>query len=131
VFWAHASNTARVEQSFRGIAEQVKVRGYKDPQADVFKLVHDWLRNKKNGRWLLVLDNVDDAGVLSPLTYPATVKQCQKTTTLLATPVAAAGTALSRTAYPDACLQAHTAQSLLLAEQGARRFKLWKTGTSY
>jgi tetratricopeptide (TPR) repeat protein len=32
----------------------------------VFKLVHDWLRNEKNGRWLLVLDNADDAGVLSP-----------------------------------------------------------------
>ncbi|KAF2786683.1 hypothetical protein K505DRAFT_289284, partial [Melanomma pulvis-pyrius CBS 109.77] len=67
VFWVHASNTARLEQSFREIAEQVKVRGYKDPQADVFKLVHDWLRNKQNGRWLLVLDNADDVGVLSPL----------------------------------------------------------------
>jgi tetratricopeptide (TPR) repeat protein len=66
VFWVHASNTARLEQSFREIAELVKVRGYKDPQADVFKLVHDWLRNKQNGPWLLVLDNADDAGVLSP-----------------------------------------------------------------
>ncbi|CAN9236433.1 unnamed protein product [Alternaria alternata] len=66
VFWAHASNTARLEQSFREIAELVKVRGRKDPQADVFKLVHDWLRNEKNRPWLLVLDNADDAGVLSP-----------------------------------------------------------------
>jgi tetratricopeptide (TPR) repeat protein len=66
VFWAHASNTARLEQSFREIADQVKVRGRKDPQADVFKLVHDWLRDAKNGRWLLVLDNADDAAVLSP-----------------------------------------------------------------
>jgi tetratricopeptide (TPR) repeat protein len=66
VFWAHASNTVRLEQSFRNIADQVKVRGHKDPQADVFKLVHDWLRNKKNGQWLLVLDNADDANVLSP-----------------------------------------------------------------
>jgi tetratricopeptide (TPR) repeat protein len=32
----------------------------------VFKLVHDWLRDAKNGRWLLVLDNADDAAVLSP-----------------------------------------------------------------
>jgi tetratricopeptide (TPR) repeat protein len=66
VFWAHASNTARLEQSFREIADQVKVRGRKDPQADVFKLVHDWLRDTKNGRWLLVLDNADDVTVLSP-----------------------------------------------------------------
>jgi tetratricopeptide (TPR) repeat protein len=65
VFWAHASNTARLEQSFREIADQVKVRGRKDLQADVFKLVHDWLRDAKNGRWLLVLDNADDAAVLS------------------------------------------------------------------
>jgi tetratricopeptide (TPR) repeat protein len=66
VFWAHASNPARLEQSFWEIAHQVKVRGRKDAQADVFKLVRDWLRNEKNGRWLLVLDNADDAGVLSP-----------------------------------------------------------------
>lgn len=32
----------------------------------MFKLIHDWLRNEKNGRWLLVLDNADDAAVLSP-----------------------------------------------------------------
>jgi tetratricopeptide (TPR) repeat protein len=65
VFWAHASNTARLEQSFREIADQVKVRGRKDPQADVFKLVHDWLRDEQNGPWLFVLDNADDAAVLS------------------------------------------------------------------
>jgi hypothetical protein len=66
VFWAHASNAARLEQNFREIADRVKVRGRNDPQADVFKLVHDWLRDAKNGRWLLVLDNADDAAVLSP-----------------------------------------------------------------
>jgi hypothetical protein len=66
VFWSHASNTARLEQSFREIADQVKVRGRKDPQVDVFKLVHDFLRDEKNGRWLLVLDNADDAAVFSP-----------------------------------------------------------------
>jgi tetratricopeptide (TPR) repeat protein len=65
VFWVHASNTARLEQSFREIANQVKARGRKDPQADMFKLVHDWLRGEKNRQWLLVLDNADDAGVLS------------------------------------------------------------------
>ena len=66
MLWAHASNTARLEQSFQEIAELVRVRGRKDPQADVFKLVHDWLRDKKNGQWLLVLDTADDADVLSP-----------------------------------------------------------------
>jgi tetratricopeptide (TPR) repeat protein len=62
----HTSNTARLEQSFREIADQVRIRGRKDPHVDVFKLVHDWLRDEKNGPWLLVLDNADDAAVLSP-----------------------------------------------------------------
>jgi tetratricopeptide (TPR) repeat protein len=53
-----------MEQSFRKIADQVKVRGRKDPQADVFRLVYEWLANEKNGPWLLVLDNVDDAASL-------------------------------------------------------------------
>jgi tetratricopeptide (TPR) repeat protein len=66
VFWAHASNFGRLEQSYREIADLAKVRGRKDPQADIFKLVHDWLRNEKNGPWLLVIDNADDAAVLSP-----------------------------------------------------------------
>ena len=57
----HASNAARIEQSYQDIADQVKLAGRNDPQADVFKLVHNWLRNEKNGRWLLVLDNADDA----------------------------------------------------------------------
>jgi hypothetical protein len=65
VLWAHSSNTARLEQSFREIADQVKVRGRKEPQANVFKLLHGWLCEEKNGRWLLVLDNADDAAVLS------------------------------------------------------------------
>ncbi|KAF1947400.1 hypothetical protein EJ02DRAFT_364798, partial [Clathrospora elynae] len=65
VFWAHAGNTARLEQSYRKIADQVKAHGREDPQADVFELVHDWLCNEKNGPWLLVLDNADDAAVLS------------------------------------------------------------------
>ena len=60
MLWAHASNAARLEQSFREIAELVKVRGRKEPQADVFKLVHDWLRDKKNRQWLLVADNADN-----------------------------------------------------------------------
>jgi hypothetical protein len=60
VFWVHASNAARIEQGYRDIADQVKLADRKDPQADVFKLVHNWLRNEKNGEWLLVIDNADD-----------------------------------------------------------------------
>jgi hypothetical protein len=64
VFWVHASNTARLEQGYRDIAEQVKLPGWNDTQADVFKLVHSWLRNEKNGKWLLILINADDSAAL-------------------------------------------------------------------
>jgi Flp pilus assembly protein TadD len=63
VFWVHASNAARFEQSFGKIADSVKITGREDPQANIFKLVHDWLRGCKH-RWLLVLDNVDDVRFL-------------------------------------------------------------------
>lgn len=63
MFWVRASNAARFEQSFRNIADQVKIYGRRDPQANIFKLVHDWLCNCKQ-RWLLVLDGVDDARFL-------------------------------------------------------------------
>ncbi|PVH70498.1 TPR-like protein [Cadophora sp. DSE1049] len=63
VFWVHASNAARFEQSFRDIANYVKISGRKNPQADILQLVHDWLRDDK-GKWVLILDNVDEAGFL-------------------------------------------------------------------
>ncbi|KAI2483738.1 TPR-12 multi-domain protein [Pyrenophora tritici-repentis] len=63
VFWVHASNAARFEQSFRDIANRVKIAGRQAPQANIFQLVHDWLCDCKQ-RWLLVLDNVDDARFL-------------------------------------------------------------------
>ncbi|KAF1935661.1 hypothetical protein EJ02DRAFT_484082, partial [Clathrospora elynae] len=63
VFWVHASNAARFEQSYRDIADRVKIFGRRDPQANIFKLVHDWLCDSRQ-RWLLVLDNLDDARFL-------------------------------------------------------------------
>ncbi|KAF1969172.1 TPR-like protein [Bimuria novae-zelandiae CBS 107.79] len=62
-FWVYSSNAARFEQSYRDIADSVKIFGRRDPQANIFKLVHNWLRDSKE-RWLLVLDNVDDARFL-------------------------------------------------------------------
>lgn len=64
VFWVHASNAARFEQSFQEIADRVNIPGWRSLKADIFKLVHDWLRDEKKGRWILILDNVDDARLL-------------------------------------------------------------------
>ncbi|KAH7119546.1 hypothetical protein B0J11DRAFT_582076 [Dendryphion nanum] len=63
VFWVYASNAVRFEQSYRDIADRVKISGRQDPKANIFKLVHDWLRDGE-GQWLLILDNVDDARFL-------------------------------------------------------------------
>ncbi|KAL1853688.1 hypothetical protein Plec18170_005079 [Paecilomyces lecythidis] len=64
VFWVHASNQARFEQSYWDIADRVKISGRKDPNVGIFKLVHDWLCEEKFGRWILILDNIDDARFL-------------------------------------------------------------------
>jgi tetratricopeptide (TPR) repeat protein len=64
VFWVHASTTARFEQSFRDIANRVKIPGRQNPTANIFQLVHDWLCDETKGKWTLILDNVDDVGFL-------------------------------------------------------------------
>ncbi|KAK2589403.1 hypothetical protein QQS21_012920 [Conoideocrella luteorostrata] len=65
VFWVHASNAARFEQSLRDIATCIKVPGRHDLKADIFQLVHDWLRDARQGPWVIILDNVDDASFLN------------------------------------------------------------------
>ncbi|OBT61032.1 hypothetical protein VE03_09628, partial [Pseudogymnoascus sp. 23342-1-I1] len=64
VFWVHASNAARFEQSFRDIANCIKLSGRQNSKANIFQLVRDWLRNDRKGKWVLILDNVDDASFL-------------------------------------------------------------------
>jgi tetratricopeptide (TPR) repeat protein len=60
VFWVHASTRARFEEAYRGIAERLELPRRHDPKADVLRLVSDWLHDEANGRWTMVLDNVDD-----------------------------------------------------------------------
>ncbi|KAH8201674.1 hypothetical protein TruAng_004195 [Truncatella angustata] len=62
VFWVHASNAARFEQSFRDIANYIQVPG-RQGSTNIFQLVHDWLRDERR-KWVLILDNVDDADFL-------------------------------------------------------------------
>ncbi|KAH8651580.1 hypothetical protein BGZ60DRAFT_436624 [Tricladium varicosporioides] len=64
VFWVHASNAARFEQSFQEIANRVKTPGRQDPAANIFQLVYNWLSDDRKGEWILILDNVDDASFL-------------------------------------------------------------------
>ncbi|KAF1936590.1 hypothetical protein EJ02DRAFT_81098, partial [Clathrospora elynae] len=63
VFWIHASNPTRFRQGYRNIADRLLLPGREDPKADVLQLVHAWLSDSKNERWLMILDNVDDDSV--------------------------------------------------------------------
>ncbi|KAJ6142476.1 hypothetical protein N7471_001929 [Penicillium samsonianum] len=72
VFWVHASNEARFEQSFRDIAYQVKIPGRQDAKVNIFKLVENWLRDEKIGNWVCILDNLDNDQLLC--SFPATGK---------------------------------------------------------
>ncbi|CAG8041804.1 unnamed protein product [Penicillium salamii] len=67
VFWVHASNETRFEQSFRDIADQVKIPGRQDAQVNIFQLVENWLRDEKIGNWVCILDNIDDDQLLCSL----------------------------------------------------------------
>ncbi|KAK6860964.1 hypothetical protein PG995_004600 [Apiospora arundinis] len=59
-----AIDPARYEQSFRDIADYLKLPERKNPQSNIFQLLYNWLRGEKSGRWVLILDNVDAAGFL-------------------------------------------------------------------
>ncbi|KAI6824977.1 hypothetical protein KC332_g6204 [Hortaea werneckii] len=63
-FWIHASSAARFDADIRKLACDAEIPGWDDPKADAFGLVYSWLRNERNGKWILVLDNVDDASFL-------------------------------------------------------------------
>lgn len=46
--------------AYRAIADRLKLPSRHDPKVDVLKLVYEWLSDEDNGKWLMVLDNVDD-----------------------------------------------------------------------
>ena len=59
----HASNATRFEQGYREIASVGEIPGRDDPDSDILQLVYEWLRDERNGAWLMVLDNADDDDV--------------------------------------------------------------------
>ncbi|KAF2027559.1 HET-domain-containing protein [Setomelanomma holmii] len=63
VVWIHASSPIRFRQGYRDMADKLLLPGRDDPKADMLQLVHAWLSDRRNGHWLLILDNVDDDGV--------------------------------------------------------------------
>lgn len=61
----HASSAARFLESYISIAERLKLPGWDDSKVDKLRLVHRWLASEESGRWLLILDNLDDAGLVT------------------------------------------------------------------
>ena len=68
MFWVHAGSAARFEEGYRNIAERAKLPGWSQPDSDILRLVHSWLCDEANGRWVMIIDNADDLDVFS---YPS------------------------------------------------------------
>ena len=52
-----------MEEGFRSIADTVQIKGREQVGANVPLLVRNWLSNKSNGKWIIVLDSADDIDV--------------------------------------------------------------------
>ncbi|OOQ87671.1 hypothetical protein PEBR_16046 [Penicillium brasilianum] len=59
-FWIHASSAARFKQGCQSIIERVKIPSRNDSKVHPLNLLSNWLCDEKRGKWVLVLDNVDD-----------------------------------------------------------------------
>lgn len=63
VFWIQAGTQAQVQEGLRTIADTVKLPGRNTKAANLPRLVHSWLSDERNGKWLIVIDGADDFDV--------------------------------------------------------------------
>ncbi|RDW57277.1 hypothetical protein BP5796_12727 [Coleophoma crateriformis] len=64
VFWVSARTKAAIELSYQAIARRAKLPGWDDQNTNFLLLVQDWLDSPESGRWLLILDDANDANEL-------------------------------------------------------------------
>jgi len=62
----HAGTQARFEEDYRRITETTRMDGWDNPKVNVLRLVCNGLCYESNGRWVMVVDNVDDSAVFFP-----------------------------------------------------------------
>ncbi|KAM0331405.1 hypothetical protein ACHAQA_003078 [Verticillium albo-atrum] len=62
VIWIHAGTKDHLEKGFREVLGLLDIQPA--PNVDPFRVVEAWLRDPKNGPWLMVVDNVDDVDVV-------------------------------------------------------------------
>ena len=97
VFWVHASSAERFRQDYVSIAQECRIPGYDDPEADPLSLVMTWLQSKGRGRWLMVIDNADDAELFGQAGKLAQwVPECAHGSVLVTTRNKVAGSRLTR-----------------------------------
>ncbi|KAH9901850.1 hypothetical protein F4778DRAFT_771119 [Xylariomycetidae sp. FL2044] len=71
IFWVHASNAERFREAYTSIAKTCQVPKYDDPNTDTVALLKSWLEEKDRGRWLMIIDNADDAQLFCRPEAPA------------------------------------------------------------
>jgi hypothetical protein len=63
VLWIHASHPTSFQQGYRNMTDKLLLPERQDLKADVLRVVHAWLADRRNGPWLMMLDSVDDDSV--------------------------------------------------------------------
>ncbi|KAB5583696.1 hypothetical protein GE09DRAFT_1079792 [Coniochaeta sp. 2T2.1] len=63
VLWVYARTRARVEESFKTIADMAKLPSRNDQGANIFQIVCTWLASRRRGKWLMILDSADSDDV--------------------------------------------------------------------
>ncbi|RDW60746.1 hypothetical protein BP6252_12129 [Coleophoma cylindrospora] len=64
VFWVSAVDTATFEKAYLEIAQLLAIPGIRDNGADIKALVRQKLSTESYGKWLLIIDNADNADIL-------------------------------------------------------------------
>lgn len=63
IIWIPATTREALEQAYLKVARQLDILGCNDDEANVKKLVQNYLSREKAGWWILVFDNADDIGL--------------------------------------------------------------------
>ena len=64
IFWVPAMSMETFKQAYEDIARAVGIRQSKDNREDMKRLVQERLSTKAAGRWLLIIDNIDEIELL-------------------------------------------------------------------
>ncbi|TVY38157.1 Kinesin light chain [Lachnellula subtilissima] len=63
IFWVYGGSRSRLAEAYQEIAKELRIPGLDQPNVDVLTVVSDWLSEKSNGPFLMILDNADDAEI--------------------------------------------------------------------